>query len=527
LSEKEKKNLLVVYRQGSEIFINPDFHLQLPGILRLIKDGRPLEGEIKLGHHILGWGILPEYVWIEFVRELIEDLVRYEENPQTKTAAAIDVIESIIGSSSPELAWKNAKEAILDRIDVLSGWNTARYRQGFANEAVTRENGHYYTKVGGQICEVLGRRTEIEERWDYIAESCTRNFGALRVLLQALCLHNICLDFSQQPDIYPKGIVITLQEINGQPHYLNWGWYIPGPYQRKWVPWTPHKNTCDINWLSFDLLAEFAGKEKIPGEELTAGKLENNRSIFEDKCKGYQFQFDLVVDSPHRIGEGEDSWFNFRGNIIRWVNGTVYSLPVVVIPCRGRPGGEAEYKVALEFLSLLAFNKDLPIKVLYSCGGPLSYQPLACQPRTGEANILTGADQTLWSKKDFISQKENLAFGLYREGLSGGSVYYSFLSYYKIIQLAFNENGKLITVWINQSLTQLQNPFALKRVSEIKGLRGDVVSYLFEDGRCAIAHVKNKPIANPNEPSDLSRLSSDLDLIKELARLAIKQNLFC
>jgi len=52
------------------------------------------------------------------------------------------------------------------------------------------------------------------------------------------------------------------------------------------------------------------------------------------------------------------------------------------------------------------------------------------------------------------------------------------------------------------------------------------VDYLFRSGRCAIAHVKNDPIADPDNPEDRLRLNKDLPIVKGLARYAIESGLF-
>ena len=52
------------------------------------------------------------------------------------------------------------------------------------------------------------------------------------------------------------------------------------------------------------------------------------------------------------------------------------------------------------------------------------------------------------------------------------------------------------------------------------------MDYLFRSGRCAIAHVKNDPIADPDNPEDRLRLNKDLPIVKGLARYAIESGLF-
>lgn len=49
-----------------------------------------------------------------------------------------------------------------------------------------------------------------------------------------------------------------------------------------------------------------------------------------------------------------------------------------------------------------------------------------------------------------------------------------------------------------------------------------MANYLYESGRCAIAHAYSEPVVNPENAEDLERLELDLPLMKELAEFAIK-----
>lgn len=45
----------------------------------------------------------------------------------------------------------------------------------------------------------------------------------------------------------------------------------------------------------------------------------------------------------------------------------------------------------------------------------------------------------------------------------------------------------------------------------------DIPTYLYESGRCAIAHAYKDPIADPDNIEDLHRLSGDVWIIKAIA----------
>jgi hypothetical protein len=140
------------------------------------------------------------------------------------------------------------------------------------------------------------------------------------------------------------------------------------------------------------------------------------------------------------------------------------------------------------------------------------------------------ANYQLQSAK-FSSEKEDCAYAFYREGLSSSSVYYSFLNFYKVIQLAFDEKGEDIINWIKNSLNKISShKDALERILEIKNKEEDIANYLFESGRCAIAHAAIKkgkgPVVDPDNPQDHQRLNKDLAIVKGLARYAVESGLF-
>ena len=67
---------------------------------------------------------------------------------------------------------------------------------------------------------------------------------------------------------------------------------------------------------------------------------------------------------------------------------------------------------------------------------------------------------------------------------------------------------------------------AAKRVAELREVGIDVSRHLFESGRCAVAHASLQgEIVDPDIPEDRRRLSSDLIIMEELARIYIRDEL--
>ena len=123
-----------------------------------------------------------------------------------------------------------------------------------------------------------------------------------------------------------------------------------------------------------------------------------------------------------------------------------------------------------------------------------------------------------------IDENSIRALALYREALTVNSISYSFLGFYKIINLLFNSSAEQKR-WINSNLCKITNENALQRVHEIKNYESDIGRYLYVQGRCAIAHAFSDPIVNPDLSTDIERLSKDIIVIQELAKIAISDDL--
>lgn len=142
------------------------------------------------------------------------------------------------------------------------------------------------------------------------------------------------------------------------------------------------------------------------------------------------------------------------------------------------------------------------------------------------------------SKKGFscnhmpIIESENVrkALAFWREGRRLDEVHdsYAFLSYYKVIESQYeNTNpGKAAKIaWIAAAIDKLKDR-AGKRVAELRATGVDVGKHLYESGRCAVAHASlDGEIVDPDVAVDRRRLSADLVVMEELARMYIRDEL--
>lgn len=117
--------------------------------------------------------------------------------------------------------------------------------------------------------------------------------------------------------------------------------------------------------------------------------------------------------------------------------------------------------------------------------------------------------------------KARLCLALYREALGLNNDAYRFLAFFKIVNV-LHERGGAQTAWINGAIPKLTERRALERLAELRKTEKDLGRYLYESGRCAVAHAYAQPVADPDEPADTERLSADLPIVQALAEHLIE-----
>ena len=121
--------------------------------------------------------------------------------------------------------------------------------------------------------------------------------------------------------------------------------------------------------------------------------------------------------------------------------------------------------------------------------------------------------------------KAKLALALYREGLSVNLVPYQFLAFFKVININ-HDKGVDQKYWIKNNLQHVTDKAAVARIATIQVTEPAPEKYLYESGRCAVAHAfSQKKFVNPDDPTDLIRLDNDLPVVRELARVAIEREI--
>jgi hypothetical protein len=216
---------------------------------------------------------------------------------------------------------------------------------------------------------------------------------------------------------------------------------------------------------------------------------------------------------------------------VRWRGVDIWILPImrgfypglaINVP-RGKSRGECE-ELLLRFLSTLSWVEGRGFMVEGFSGGNLP-RPLG---RDKERGFAICEEFDLSYCPEITDEKAMLALGLMREGHGLNHVGYAFLSFYKILETAFPNDGRRIA-WISASISGLTD-FGVKEALDDIRAQGittpeDIGTHLFKSGRCAIAHATRHPVVDPDKPSDLRRLGSELPIVRSLAAKAI-ENVF-
>jgi len=172
------------------------------------------------------------------------------------------------------------------------------------------------------------------------------------------------------------------------------------------------------------------------------------------------------------------------------------------------------------FLSILSWCDNQGMENLYGWSGNPVPVPVPKRSR-----FLGSSIAFPFYRDQEEEPKAKLALALYREGLTVNSVPFQFLSFFKILNIfwidKFKNGENEIIEGIRKYLEKIIDSTGTKRIEKIKQLEPDVAKYLYESGRCAIAHAYSEPIVYPDDVQHLRRLSEDINIIKSIAEKLI------
>ena len=201
------------------------------------------------------------------------------------------------------------------------------------------------------------------------------------------------------------------------------------------------------------------------------------------------------------------------------------SPPGITIACNGSADADEAIGKIYRFTSVLSWFEGGYVDVSgYIWGShPTLYGGRSVYSSMGIAGAKSFSCNHLPIIEDDNVRK---ALAFWREGKRLDEVHdsYAFLSFYKVIESQFAD-GKKKAEWITANIETLTDR-AAKRVAELRAAGVDVGRHLFDSGRCAVAHASlDGEIVDPDIPADRKRMSADLVIIEELARIYIRDEL--
>ena len=118
-----------------------------------------------------------------------------------------------------------------------------------------------------------------------------------------------------------------------------------------------------------------------------------------------------------------------------------------------------------------------------------------------------------------------LAMALMREGRGLNHPGYAFLSFYRVLEVAF-PNGRDRGDWISEHVMFLKDHQAKEAVQKLvdAGI-SDIGRHLRDSNRHAMAHAKDDAVIDPDDLSENRRLWQELPIISALAKGAIEREL--
>ncbi len=180
------------------------------------------------------------------------------------------------------------------------------------------------------------------------------------------------------------------------------------------------------------------------------------------------------------------------------------------------------------FLSIISWCDDQPMENRYGWSG----NPVPVAVPRESRQLGSGIAFPFYRTLD-VNPKVRLALALFREGRTVNSGPFEFLSYFKILNIFWKDkwltvNGQRqnpVIEGIRCTLSFMKDELAVRRLKALGASKIDIPKYLYESGRCAVAHAYADPIVDPDDVSDLRRLSEDVHIIKAIAEHLIETEL--
>ncbi len=238
-----------------------------------------------------------------------------------------------------------------------------------------------------------------------------------------------------------------------------------------------------------------------------------------------------------QIGNSKRIDINFDRMSFQWVNGSEEFYPEAVIPisCSFHELSDYSWPESMElrklnhFLSILAANSHQPIQIhkshRYIVHSDGHWEQLS---RRILPFILTLEEIPLESVH---SEREKLVLSLYREAITTSSIFYSFLSFYKILELGHDNcsqslKSSRIKAYIDDNIDVAIANSPPSPHCRFLSPSNPTGHELYKVYRCAIAHASERDMLSPDDAVDYYATLARIDFIRALAAHMINSGHF-
>ncbi|HZW97191.1 MAG TPA: methylamine utilization protein MauJ [Candidatus Eremiobacteraceae bacterium] len=378
------------------------------------------------------------------------------------------------------------------------------------------DGAYYYNRSDGILVKVIGGKTTEETRLDFITGQLIHSHGFLHRFLALFALFAITDDYLSSPDSYPRSMKAVVPSMDF--YHISHQWHFMFFDRTRSFVWRPNSNLCDTAWLVGDVLASITETLEIDFWRKRVESRRPDSAWIESDCP---YQSDWVVDSSIRLGPEEEVFLTFEGKRFRWFNGTVEKDAVVSMGVRNLRDHSEEEARLNRLLSALVWDQKMPVRKLWGSGGPRRPHPTVFGPRQA-GGMGVDAAHIQYSLAAPRTTTQWFALALHKEAVNSRSRFYSFLCFWKIIDLAYPKL-KARREWMND--VAAKKTMEKERVSEILKNTTDLERHLREERRNAIEHVFKQNTINPDDPKHEAKVSHDLRVIESFARIAMSEML--
>lgn len=465
--------------------------------------------------------------WHAATLELYKQYERYSETQvdENTKRAIINLLKLLTeGDEDIRFDWNTVRSYLIDNIEYLVPVSNRGYISD-DQEIKRDENGVYYyddDKMGR--VEIHGIKTLSEEMLTYYINETQQQYGRLYRILRYIALFDIAYEYIHKPNDFPDKLSCVLFDNYGETNYLDWQWQMPTPFDFIPIQWYPRSPYSNPEWLGSDLVLNLPFPEVNAGKSITTTNptnkdLENWREAF----RGYKWQIEIPITQNVLIGDESEEYFDFFDRKVRWINGNAFMQSMLIVPANDDNGDDG-IELARKFLSVMNLERDVGLSERLISRNSPRFLPWLRPIRMGDFQGFNRDYMLPFDYKNY-SKKKWQALAFMREAASSNSIYYAFLNYFKVVELANTANDtSKAKRWINDNIKRVCNENDLEWYQKVMldGGKTDPGFYLSKTERTAIAHAEYKyrgaKTHNPDNPADWRRTQEDIVVMRALAR---------